>query len=157
MTSFLFGQDKYGHLNFGNLISEMPETTAANADLETYQQELITAGEEMAAAFQKDYEAFAIAVQKGLLKPVEQAEQEQALQAKQQQILAYEQEIGQLLEAKRAELLTPIVDRAQEVVREVAKENGFVMVFDTSIFGAVLFSDESEDLWELVTAKLGLE
>ena len=53
LTSTGFGQQKYGHINLGNLILAMPETEKANADLEAYQGQLVKQGEKMAEDLQK--------------------------------------------------------------------------------------------------------
>lgn len=148
---------KYGHLNFGNLIADMPETDAADAELEAYQKQLVQKGEQMAQNFQEEYGNFVTAVQSGELTPKQQQERQTALQQKQQEIVAYEQEIRQQVQQKRQELLAPIVEKAENAVQEVAKENGFVMIFDSSAFNAVLFAQESTDVMDLVKAKLGIE
>ncbi len=150
-------QDRYGHLNFGNLIAEMDATAEANTALEEFQQGLVATGELMADSFQQMYLAFSQDVQNGNLTPVQQQEAQAFLQAKQQQILAYEQEIIQDVSEKREELLAPIIEQAEAAVAKVSEANGFTMVFDTSIFGAVLFAHETEDLMPLVKAELGIE
>lgn len=147
---------KYGHLNFGNLITIIPDTKAADSQLEAYQKQLVAKGEEMAKAFQADYQAFVTEVQGGGLSPVKQQEKEQELQKKQSEILAYEQEVMQNVNKKRDELLKPIVEKAQNAVNEVAKEGGYLIIFDTSIFNAVLFARDSEDVLPQVKAKLGI-
>ncbi len=147
-------QAQYGHINLGNLISELPEAQAANSELEAYQKQLVAKGQEMADAFQKDYQAFATAVQGGTLTPVKQQEQQAALEQKQQEIMAYERQIQADVAAKRDELLQPIVAGAQEAIAAVAKEKGLLLVFDTSIYGAIMYADDTEDIMELVKAKL---
>lgn len=149
-------QAKYGHINLGNLISEMPAANAANAELETLQNSLIAEGEAMAITFQKDYEAFAADAQGGVLTPIEQQNRQAALEKKQQEIIAFEQKIRNDVGVKREELLQPIVESAQLAIETVAKENNIQLVFDTSIFGAIMFAAESEDITSLVKAKLGM-
>ena len=41
-------------------------------------------------------------------------------------------------------------------VEQVAQENNFQLIFDTSMFNAVLFAAESEDVMPMVKAKLGI-
>ncbi|RMF00569.1 MAG: OmpH family outer membrane protein [Bacteroidetes bacterium] len=156
LLSTMQAQDRYGHLNFGNLIAMMPETKDADAQLEAYQKDLVSKGEAMAKEFQTEYTAFVQAVQEGNLPPIKQQEMQAVLEKKQQEIVAYEQEVAQLVNAKRQELLAPIVDKAQAAVDSVAQANNFLLVFDTSIFGAVLYAEESEDLMPLVKAALGI-
>ena len=155
-TATAFSQ-KYGHINFGNLIAQMPDTKTADAQLETMQKDLVAKGEQMAATFQKEYEAFAKSAQEGRLTPIQQQEQGAALQKKQQEILAYEEEIRQKMETKRQELLKPIIEKAQKAIDEYAKANGYVMVFDTSVFNSVLFAKDADDLMEPIKAKLGVQ
>lgn len=147
---------KYGHLNFGNLISAMPETKNADSQLETYQKNLVAKGEEMVKAFQEKYGEFVSDVQTGSIAPKDQKAREAALQKQQQEIVAYENEVVQKVQTKRQELLKPIIDKAQKAIDEYAKENGYVMVFDTSVFNAVLFVQEGDNLMDEIKAKLGL-
>ena len=76
------------------------------------------------------------------------------MQKEQEAIQAFEQEIQQKLQVRREELLKPIVDKITAKIKEVCKENGFVMVFDTSAFNALLFTPESEDITNLVRTKM---
>lgn len=149
-------QEKYGHLNFGSLIAMMEETRAADSGLEAYRKQLVAKGEEMAAKFRQDYEAVIKDAQAGNLTPVQQQQKEQELGQKREEILAYEQEMGQQMETRRKELLGPIIDKAEAAVKDVANENGYVMIFDTSVFNAVLFAQDADDVMPLVKAKLGI-
>lgn len=155
MTATMGMAQKYGHLNFGNLLSAMPETKAADNQLEAFQRQLITKGEKMAQDFQQKVMKFYEDAQ--TMAPVKAREMEEALQKEQQSILAYEQEVIQKVEAKRAELLNPIIEKAEKAISDVAKEQGYVMIFDTSVFNAVLFATEAEDVMVFVAAKLGLD
>ena len=156
ISGVVVGQQKYGHLNFGNLISMMPATKSADSELEAYQKQLIAKGEDMAKKFQEEYGKFVADVQGGNLAPKQQQERQAKLQADQEAIVNYEQEIRQKVQAKRQELLQPIVGQAEKAIAEVAKENGYVMIFDTSSFNAILFTREADDVMDLVKAKLGL-
>jgi outer membrane protein len=154
LTPALSMAQKYGHLNFGNLISSLEETKAADSELEAYQKQLVTKGEEMAAAWQKEAQAFAQQVQSGTMAPKAQQETQAKLEKERDEILAYEQEVAQKVQAKRQELLEPLITKAEQAIQEVAKENGYVMIFDTSVFNAILFAEEADDVMELVKAKL---
>lgn len=148
---------KYGHLNFGNLVAEMPQTEQANKDLETYQKQLVAKGEEMAKKLQTEFEATMKDVNEGKLSRLQQQQAESSLQSQQNDIRAYEQEVIQKVETKRQELLKPIIEKAEKAISDVAKENGYVMIFDTSVFNAILFAEDSDDVMDLVKAKLGIQ
>ena len=153
--SMLSAQQKYGHLNLGNLLLEMPETKEANAMLEAYQNQLVKQGEKMAEALQKGITEFQNSYQ--LLSPVEAAKVEQKLQADQQKLLAFEREVVEKVGSKRQELLGPIIEKAQEAIRAVGKENGYSLIFDTSaVVNGILFTRDSENVLDLAKNKLGI-
>ena len=152
--SSLFSQ-KYGYINLGNLVASLPESKAADAELKTYREQLISKGEEMAKAFQAkvvDYQG-----KIGEMAPVKAKELEVTLQKEQQSILKYEQEVTRKLQEKRNELLKPIVDKATQAIQAVGKENGYTMIFDSSLFNTILYLEEKDDVMPLVKAKLGIQ
>jgi len=152
----LLAQVKYGHLNYGNLLEQFPQREAADKELATYRDQLIKKGETRAKAWQDKVMKLQEAAQKGTLPGMKIQEQQVALQKEQQEIAAYEQEVIQLISKKRDDLLKPIVDKMNAAVKAVGKENGYTMIFDTSLFNNVLYADESEDVMDLVKRKLGM-
>ena len=146
---------KYGHVNSSELIIALPEVKVADSELESYQQQLIKKGEDMVAAFQKEYETYGTKANAGELTGVEMQQEEAALTAKQQEIQNYEREIQQLLAVKRQEVYQPILDRVTKVVQEVGKEMGYTMVFDSGS-GGLLFVDQTDNLMPVVKERLGI-
>jgi len=124
--------------------------------LATYRDQLIKKGEDRAKAWQGKVMKLQEAAQAGTLPGVKIQEQQAALQKEQQEIAAFEQEVIQLISKKRDDLLKPIVDKMNVAIKAVGKENGFSMIFDTSLYNNVLFADESEDVMDLVKKKLGM-
>lgn len=156
-TATLATAQKYGHLNLGNLVSSLPETKAADTEVSNYSEQLQKRGEEMASKFQADYLQLLKDVQAGTLSPVQQQEREKALQDQQTKIQAFELDAQQKVAAKREEVLKPILDKVEAAIREVAEEQGYTMVFDTSVFNAILHVEEADDLMDEVKAKLGVQ
>lgn len=150
-------QQKYGHLNFGNLLSLMPETKTADEALKKFQQQAVAQGDTMAKKFQEKYLAAARDVQDGKLSPQQQQMKEAELKQEQDSIANYQERITQEVQAKREELLTPIIDKAEKAVAEIAKANGYVMIFDSSVFNAILFAQDADDIMPLVKQKLGIK
>lgn len=146
---------KYGHVNFGNLLSEMPDVEKAEADLQAYEKVQIVVGEEMVADFKEHYTK----LEKMLpdLTPKQLEAEKAKLEKEQLAIQQYEQGLTRKIEIKRQELLGPIISKAKEAVNAVAKEQGYQLVFDSSIFGTVLFADDTTDLLPVVKARLGIE
>jgi len=148
---------KYAHLNLGNLISSLAETKAADQQLADYAEQLKTDGEAMANKFKADYLDLLKEINAGSISPVQQAEKEKTLQAEQTKIQAYELEAQQRVNAKREEVLRPILAKVEAAIETIAKEEGYTMVFDTSVFNAILHVNEADNLMEKVKAKLGVE
>lgn len=144
------------YLNLGNLISDMPETKKADKELEVYQTQLVAKGEEMAKKFQDESEQFIKKVQAGGLAPLQQQQGQAALEKKQQEILDYEKDITKKISAKREELLKSVLDKAGQVIQQVAKEKGLVAVYDESVSNSLLFTDNAFSIESLVRSRLGL-
>ena len=147
---------QYGHLNFGNILAALPDTKAADADIQAYSKELIAQGEQKAAALQKEFAAVVQKIQNGELSPKQQEDAEAKFQRKQQELRAFEAEIQQKVAQKRQELLAPLIKKVEEAIAAVAKEKVILMVFDTRVFNAILFAKDSDDLMPAVKVKLGL-
>lgn len=60
------------------------------------------------------------------------------------------------LQSKQEELLKPLIDKAKAAIAEVAKENGYTYVFDSSV-GVLLYFENSDDILELVKKKLNIK
>ena len=145
---------QYGHLNFGNLLSSMSETKAADSALEAFQKQLVAKGEQKVKALQTKYKEYSGKIEG--VSPNQAKKWEDELTKMQQDIAKYEQEVQQQVVKKRQDLLKPIIEKAQKAIDEVAKEKGYAMIFDSSVFNSILYGAESTDIMIFVTAKLGL-
>lgn len=146
---------EYGHVNFGNLLAAMPEVAAGESELQAYEKQLTAQGRKMAEelqAFVNDVQAKAADTTPKVMSTYrQQAEQKQAALRK------FEQEAAVNLDRKRQEILGPIIQRAKDAVQRVSKARGYALVFDSSIFGNILFATEATDLTPAVLAELGVE
>ena len=145
---------KLGHINSNDLMMLMPGRAEAQAELEKFANELQAEGETMykeyqtkATDFQNNQATMAQAVQQAKLKE---------LQDMQSKIKKKKKDAQTDVQNKETELLKPMIDKAKNAIDEVAKENGFSYIFDTAV-GALLFSDNGEDILPLVKKKLGIE
>lgn len=146
---------KYGHLNLGNLLESMPDTKTANEKLRVYADSLSLIDEKMTKEFQDEYLKLEQEYNAGMLTPVQVQQRQAELQKKQEAIEQFEQNAQQAVAQRREELLKPLVDKVEKAVQDVAKENNYLMIFDTSS-GTLLFADQTEDIEPLVKKKLGL-
>jgi outer membrane protein len=80
---------------------------------------------------------------------------ERELQDMGARIQEFQENAEKKLQDRQQEVLKPIIDRAKKAIEDVAKENGYTYIFDTSV-GALLYQQDSEDILPLVKKKLGL-
>jgi len=147
---------KYGHLNSGNLIMSIPEAETAEKELETYRNQLLAGLEKKGEALQNDAMQLQKEYDSGALSQVKAQEKQAALIKRGEDLRQEEVELGNKVAQKREELLKPILDKLDVALKEVGKENGYTMIFDTGIFNALLYVEEADDVMPLVKAKLGL-
>jgi outer membrane protein len=73
-----------------------------------------------------------------------------------QRIQDFQDSAQQSLQKKKEEVYTPIIKKAEDAIKGIAKEKGYSYIFDTSV-GVVLYAQESDDIMPLVKTKLGLK
>ena len=66
---------------------------------------------------------------------------------------AFEAQATQDLQNKELELTSPIIEKARKAVEEVANENGYTYIFN-STEGLLLYAEPGDDIMDLVKAKL---
>jgi outer membrane protein len=145
---------KFGHINSQQLLVESPLVKEADLQITAYQNTLISKGEGMVKKFEGEYEAYMADRKAEILNQIQIQQRESALQATQQSIQLYEQEVQQKLAMKREELYKPILDKVKVAIDKLGKSGEYTMIFDTSTNG-LLFAMESEDLLAKVKADLG--
>jgi len=67
----------------------------------------------------------------------------------------FEQSSQQKIYEKTELLLSPIQEKINNAIKEVAEDNGYTYIFDASL-GMVLYADPGADVSSLVKAKLGI-
>jgi outer membrane protein len=152
----LAAQSKYGHMNYGNLLEQVPELKSGNTQLETYRDQLVKQGKARAAKWEKDVKDFQAKAQAGDMTGLQIKQAEEKLGKEQKSIAALEQEVIAKVSAKRDEILKPILEKVDVAVQAVGKENGYSMIFDSSIYNFILSAEDSDEVTSLVKKKLGL-
>jgi outer membrane protein len=131
----------------------MPERTAAEQELNTFQKELEDVLTEMQNNLQTAMAGFE---QLGAdASEIKRNAKVAEIQDMQQRIQNYTQNAQGQIQQKNGELFKPIMDKAQNAIGEVAKEKGLLYVFEVN---SLLFkSNESVDVLPLVKTKLGIQ
>lgn len=148
---------KYGFMSSSDIIQQMPDVKAADAQLIEFQKSLEAEGKKKMDKFQTSYQAYLNEVDEGLLSQLQIQEREELLAKSRQDIGKFEQEAQMKIAQKREELLGPILEKVDKAIQEVGKENNFTFIFDTSASGTLLYAPEGDDISSLVKAKLGID
>lgn len=144
---------KLGYINSLELMELMPAMKDAETTMAAKQAEF----ENVLKAMYTEYENKLKDVQQKFpdMSADMQAVEEKSLMDMQQRITAKDQSYQQQLSELQVELLKPIQEAAQNAINDVAKENGYTMIFDVSA-GTLVYADESDNIIGLVRAKLGI-
>jgi len=153
-TSFMNAQSKVAHINTEELISAMPETKAAQAEMEklgkTYDVQLQDMGKEYDNKV-KQYDAEAQSqTQEENQKRVEE------VTGMRQNIGQFQQQAQQEMQKKQIDLLKPITEKAKAAILKVAKAQGFHYVLDSTEGQGVILAD-GKDLLADVKKELGIQ
>ncbi len=146
---------KMGYINSQEIIASLPEVKQANSDIDVMKAMFQKKGEEMVKSLQMKYQDFQKKQASGELAPIEADKQAALLKEEEAKIGEFEQSSQQKIYEKSEELLKPIQDKVNQAIKDVAKENGFLYIFDVA-GGLLLYTDPSADATKLVKTKLGI-
>ncbi|HKK73545.1 MAG TPA: OmpH family outer membrane protein [Saprospiraceae bacterium] len=144
---------KFGYINTAEILAEMPEVKQAEVDIENFSSALEKKGQAKVQELQQKYAKIQEQMQAGNLSPVQQQQAQTDLQKDQEELAQFEQDMMGQIQDKRQKALQPIYDKLNNAIEQVAKENGFTMIFDKAV---LLYSEDSADVSAMVKAKLGL-
>lgn len=146
---------KFGHIDIQQLIQVMPERTKAISDLEKTATELETLLGTMQTELQTMFKEYT--EKRDSMSDIVRQAKEEDIQAKQQRIETFRTQSEQQLQQKQQDLMKPIIEKADNAISEVAKEQGLIYVFDVSSRVVLYKSNQSVDVLPLVKKKLGIE
>lgn len=155
MIGSTLNAQKVGYINSQELISQLPEVKEANANIETLKKQLQKKGQTMITNLQAKYEDLQKKQQSGTISRAELEQKAAKLQEEEAQIAKFEQSSQQQIMTKSQELLTPIQDKINKAIQDVAAEKGYDYIFDAGM-GMVLYADPSADVSTAVKSKLGI-
>lgn len=134
-----FAQNKFAHVNFTELVQLMPEadearatmTASSNEAQETYQA-MIEEYQTKMTEYQQKSSTWTQTIRES---------KENSLMDMQQRIQEFEQNVQQELSLQQNQLMAPIYEKAQQAVEKLAKEGGYIYVFEAS---QVLYVDPAQ-------------
>lgn len=147
---------KLGYVNSLELLEVMPEKKPADDELEKYATSLYSSLEKMYGEYQKKVADFQKGVQDKSLNEIDQEFKAKELQDLEKRITDFQEQAEEKVAKKRQTLYQPIVDKINKAIQDVAKEQGYTYIFDSSA-GMILYADEAENLLGALKTKLGVK
>ena len=152
-STSLFAQ-KIGRINSNEIVLTMPETIEAHKQVEAFEKELQGQYETIMVEyntkyqeFQKNYETMSDAVKQ--LK-------EKEIMELQNRLTEFEKAATADIQKKSAELMKPVIEKANKAVQDVAKAGGYAIILES---GSMVYYDEAtvKDITPEVKTKLGID
>ena len=151
-TSFVNAQSKVAHIDVTQLLSQMPEMKAAEAELKKLQETYRADIESSMTELKNKYTQYS---------NESTSKSEEENQKRAQELQGFEKNIGeaqqnaqQELQKKQAELFAPISEKAKIAIEKVATTQGFDYVLDAQA-GAGVIVAKGKDLLAEVKQELG--
>ena len=145
---------KIGHIDFAKLYQMIPGQDTIKTKYEKFQKELTDEFQKSQAEYTSKLDEFQKAepTMSNIIKETKRKE----LVDIQQRLQQFQDNAQQSLQAKQNELMAPSIAKANKAISDVAKENGFSYVLNTTD-GVLLYYDGGDDIMVLVKKKLNIK
>lgn len=143
---------KFGHINSQEILLAMPDRDSAEAKLKKYAQVLQEQIEQLQVEFNRKYQDYL--QKRNTFTDAIREMREKELTDMQQRAQEYQQVAEQDYQRYQAEVMKPVIEKADAAIKKVAKANGFTYIFDTSSGVLLYFSEQSIDITPLVKKEL---
>jgi outer membrane protein len=151
-TSFVNAQ-KMAHIDTQALIESMPETKAAQNELERIRKTFEAEISSMLRELQSKYTLYES--EANTKTEDENRKRAEELQSVERKIGEYRQNASTDLQKKEGDLFSPLFEKAKKAIEKVAKDKGVQYVMDATP-GSGLIVAEGEDLLAAVKRELGI-
>lgn len=148
---------KIGYTSVDYILVNLPESKDIDNKLKTEEAQYTKILQDKVATFQKEYEDFN--KNAGSWSELIRNDKQKKLETDQNSINEFQQSIQAQLQKKQQSLISPVIEKIQKAIDAVAKENGYVWVFNVDAGNGVvsiLVAPKEDDLSPLVFKKLGV-
>ena len=132
----------------------MPQTKQADSTLKRFAESLDSQLKGMTAEYQSKLQAYQSKADS--LPDAIRSYKEKELSDLGQRIQDFQQIAQESIQKKKEEIYGPILKKAEDAIKELAKEKGYSYIFDTSL-GSVIYAQDGDNIMPMVKAKLGLK
>lgn len=139
LTVSAFAQQKFAHVNFSELVQLCPEADEARATMTASNKEAQETYQAMVEELNTKYSQYQAKASTWTTSIRESKEKE--ITEIQQRIQEFGAAVDAELQQQQQSLMAPIYQKAKEVVENIAKEGGYVYVFDIN---SLLYIDTAQ-------------
>ncbi|MFV0483069.1 MAG: OmpH family outer membrane protein [Bacteroidales bacterium] len=147
---------KFGHINFAELVQAMPERTAAEEGYNKFVKGL----EDQMGAIQKEaqakFEEYQKYMQGADVNEDIKASKEGEINDLNQRLQAFQASAQQQIQKKEADIMTPLIEKARGAVEAVGEAQGLLYIFDISSNTILYKGKNSVDVLPLAKKHLGI-
>jgi outer membrane protein len=144
---------KTGHISLNDLLLLLPERKKAENDIQEFAKQLEGQLKTMRAEYESkisDYQA-----KESMMTDPVKLDRQREIANLEDRIQNFQVSAQESLQKKQNDLLEPMIEKCKKSIEEVAKENGYKNVIDSSQ-GVLLYADPADDLMPLVKKKMNL-
>jgi len=151
---------KFGHIDTQKLLQSLPDYAKAQETLQAEGKSIQDQMEIMKVELNNKYNDYMENEKLPAGDPkkwsdIVKADKEREIQDLQQRAQEFQATAQQKMQEKQQELMKPILEKIDNAIKEVAKENNFTYIFEITTL--LYYSEESIDITPMVKAKLGVQ
>ena len=152
-STSLFAQ-KIGRINSNEIVLTMPETIEAHKQVEAFEKELQGQYETIMVEYNTNYQEFQNNYET-MSDAVKQLKEKEIMEL-QNRLTEFEKAATADIQKKSAELMKPVIEKANKAVQDVAKAGGYAIILES---GSMVYYDEAtvKDITPEVKTKLGID
>ncbi len=156
-TSVVNAQDKIGYVRSLELVDALPEYKVIEAEINKLADEAQATITSLQTEYETEVQKFQ--AEEALMTDIVKESKFKYIQDMKLKIEGYYESSQQRIIKERQVKLSPLLDKVNTAISEVAKENGYTFIIDYDAAGQagiLLYADESKSVMSLVKSKLGL-
>ncbi|MDR2512108.1 MAG: OmpH family outer membrane protein [Bacteroidales bacterium] len=151
--SFTAFAQKFGHIEYSKLVTSMPQYDSAMTTLQAYSKDIEATITTMQTELQNAYQDFQ--ANQNQMTDLIKTTRARAIQDQEARLNEFYKQAQEDVQQQQAKIMQPVLDKAKAAVTEVAKENKYSYIFDTTS-EVLLYKPETDDILPLVAKKLGV-
>lgn len=143
---------KYGYLNSLQLLSLMPETKEADKKVADFTKKKENAFKSLVEKYQNRIKE--LQSRQADIPPIEMEKYSKELANMEEQIQEMQMRAEEDIAREKDKLYAPILEKADSVVKEIGRENGYMFIYDAA---ALLYADTTLNVLPLVKERMGIK